>query len=76
MFSVKKDVFLLFPVGEEWFSRSMRIPSGIFFGAVKMMKFQQFPFTLGSPYDISYLIFFKSSQLSSQVFAEHGFASV
>ena len=22
--------FLMFPVGEEWFSRSMRIPSGIF----------------------------------------------
>ena len=27
MFSVEKDGF---PVGEEWFSRSMRTPSGIF----------------------------------------------
>ena len=27
-------------------------------------------------YDIAYLVFFKSSQLSSQVFAKHGFASV
>ena len=32
--------------------------------------------TLGSPYDIAHLVFFKSSQLSSQVFAKHGFASV
>ena len=30
--------FLLFSVGEEWFSRLARIPSGIF-GAVKLMKF-------------------------------------
>ena len=30
--------FLLFSVGEEWFSRLTRIPSGIF-GAVKLMKF-------------------------------------
>ena len=30
----------------------------------------------GSPYDIAYLGFFKSSQLSSQVFAKHGFACV
>ena len=33
-------------------------------------------FFLGSLYDIAYLVFFKSSQLSSQVFAKHGFASV
>ena len=31
-FSVEKDVFLRFPVGEEWFSRLRRIPSGIFWG--------------------------------------------
>ena len=37
-FFVEKDGFLLFSVGEEWFSRLMRIPSGIF-GAVKLMKF-------------------------------------
>ena len=37
-FSVENDGFLLFPVGEEWFSRYMRIPSGIF-GAVNLMKF-------------------------------------
>ena len=43
----------------------------VFFGAVKLMKFQS-PFTLGFPYDIAYLVFFKSSQ----VFAKHGFASV
>ena len=61
---------LLFPVGEEWFSRLMRIPSGIF-GTVKLMKFQC-PFTLGSQYDIAYLVFCKSSQVS----AKHGFASV
>ena len=30
--------FLLFSVGEEWFSRLTRISSGIF-GAVKLMKF-------------------------------------
>ena len=35
LFSVEKDGF---PVGEELFSRSMRIPSGVF-GAVKLMKF-------------------------------------
>ena len=35
------------------------------------MRFQQqCPFTLGSPCDIAYLVFFKSSQLSSQVFAK------
>ena len=34
----------------------MRIPSGIF-GAVKLMKFQQYSFTLGSLYDIAYLVF-------------------
>ena len=38
-FRLRKMGFLLFPVGEEWFSTSMRIPSGIF-GAVKLMKFQ------------------------------------
>ena len=35
-------------------------------------KVRKCPFTLGSPYDIAYLVFFKSSQ----VFAKHGFASV
>ena len=29
-FSLRKMAFLLFSVGEEWFSRLMRIPSGIF----------------------------------------------
>ena len=29
-FSVEEDGFLLFSVGEEWFSRLMPIPSGIF----------------------------------------------
>ena len=43
----------------------------VYFGAVKLMKFQC-PFTLGSPYDTAYLVFFKSSQ----VFAKRGFASV
>ena len=41
MFPVERDGFLLFPVGEEWFSRFMRfmrIPSSIF-DAVKLMKF-------------------------------------
>ena len=37
-FPLRKMGFLLFPVMEEWFSRCMRIPSGIF-GAVKLMKF-------------------------------------
>ena len=35
---LRKMGFLLFPVGEELFSRFMGIPSG-FFGAVKLMKF-------------------------------------
>ena len=35
---LRKMVFLLFPLGEELFSRFMGIPSG-FFGAVKLMKF-------------------------------------
>ena len=35
---LRKMGFLLFPVGEELFSRLMGIPSG-FFGAVKIMKF-------------------------------------
>ena len=51
----------------------MRIPSGIF-DAVKLMKCRHF--TIGSPYDSAYLVFFRSSQLSLQVFAKHGFASV
>ena len=38
MFPVEKDVFLLFLVGEEWFSRFTHIPSAIF-GAVKLTKF-------------------------------------
>ena len=63
--------FLLFPGGEEWFSRLMRIPSGTFWRC-KIDKFYQCPFTLGSPYDIAFLVFFKSLQ----VFAKHGFASV
>ena len=37
-FPLRNMGFLLFPVGEEWFSRLMRIPSGIF-GAVKLIKF-------------------------------------
>ena len=36
-FRFRKVGFLLFPVGEEWFSRFMRFPSGIF-GAVKLIK--------------------------------------
>ena len=35
---LRKMGFLLFPLGEELFSRFMGIPSG-FFGAVKLMKF-------------------------------------
>ena len=62
--------FLLFSVGEEWFSRLTRIPSGIFWRC-KIDELLS-PFTLGFPYDIAYLVFFKSSQ----VFAKHGFASV
>ena len=64
MFPVERDGFLLFPVGEEWFSRFLRIPSGNF-GAVNLMKFQQCHFTLGSPYDFVHLVFFKSSQPSA-----------
>ena len=36
-FRLRMMSFLLFPVGEEWFLRFMRIPLGIF-GAVKLMK--------------------------------------
>ena len=43
----------------------------VFFGAVKLMKFQSF-LTIGSSYDIVYFLVFKSSQ----VFAKHDFASV
>ena len=62
--------FLLFSVGEEWFSRLTRIPSGIFWRC----KIDEIliSFYLWFPYDIAYLVFFKSSQ----VFAKHGFASV
>ena len=35
---LRKMGFLMFPVGEELFSRFMGFPSG-FFGAVKLMKF-------------------------------------
>ena len=59
-FPLRKIVFLLFSVGEEWFSRLMPIPSGIFWRC-----------NVGSTYDIAYLVF-----KSSQVFAKHGFASV
>ena len=74
MFPVEKDVFLLFPVGEEWFSRFMRIPSGIF----SRCKIDEIltHFTLDSPYDFAYLVFFRSSQPSAQMFAKHGFACV
>ena len=37
-FVFKKNFVFWFPVGQEWFSRLMRIPSGIL-GAVKLMKF-------------------------------------
>ena len=43
----------------------------VFFGAVKLMKFQHSHFTLGTTYDIANLVF-----KTSQVFAKHGFASV
>ena len=36
-FPLRKMGFLLFPVGEGWFSRPLRVPSDIF-GAVKLMK--------------------------------------
>ena len=53
----------------ETFAYPFRYFLALFF--VKLMKFQCL-FTLGSPYDIAYLVFFKTSQ----VFAKHGFASV
>ena len=64
--------FLLFPVGEEWFSR--RIPLGIFWGCkideiLTLLSF--FPWL-----SVWYCLFgflLKSSQFSSQVFAKHGF---
>ena len=66
----KNGFFCCFQLGKKGF-RGLRVSLRVFFGAVKLMKFQS-PFTLGFPYDIAYLVFFKSSQ----VFANHGFASV
>ena len=75
MFPVDKDVFLLLPVGEEWFSRFMRIPSGIFWcckiDEILTMSFYTWFFV----WFCLFLVFF-SSQPSAQVFAKHGFASV
>ena len=64
--------FLLFPVGEEWFSRLMRIPSGIFWGCKIDEILTILSFYPWFPYDTAYLVFFKSSE----VFAKHGFACV
>ena len=70
-FSVEKEwFFCCFQLGKNGF-QGLRVSLRVFFGAVKLMKFSS-PFTLGFPYDIAYLVFFKSSQ----VFAKHGFAYV
>ena len=53
----------------------LRIPSGIFWRC-EMDEILKCHFTLGSPYDFAYLVFFTSSQPSAQVFAKHGFVSV
>ena len=47
-----------------------------FFAVSSWGKWFSCTFTLGSSYGIAYLVFFKISQLFSQVFAKHGFASV
>ena len=66
----------LFPLGENGF-RDFSVPLRVFFWVCKFdVILTILSFYLGSPYDIAYLVFFKSSQLSSQVFAKHGFASV
>ena len=78
-FPLKKMGFLVFPVGEEWFLRLVHIPSGIFWRCTidEVLTMSFYPWfypglIFVSPYDIAYLVFFKSSQ----VFAKHGFASV
>ena len=67
--------FCCFQLGKSVFE-IYAYPLGYFFGAVKLIKFKCH-FTLGSPYDFAYLVFFKRFfQPSAQVFANHGFASV
>ena len=58
-FSVEKDVFFCcFQLGKNGF-RDLCVSLRVFFGAVKLMKFQHYcPFTLGCPYYTAHLVFF------------------
>ena len=69
-FSVEKDGFLLFPVGEEWFSRLV-CPFG-YFWRCKIDEILTMPFYPWFSVWCCFLVFFKISQ----VFAMQGFASV
>ena len=77
------DFFEMFPVEKDGFfavSSWGRMVFEIYaypFGYFLALKIDEIltHFTLGSPYDFAYLVFF-SSQPSAQVFAKHGFASV
>ena len=52
VFRWERWVFCCSQLGKNGF-RDLCVPHRVFFGAVKLMKFQC-PFTLGSPYDIAY----------------------
>ena len=56
-FRLRKMGFLLFPVEENWFWSLMRIPSGIFWRCKIDEVLTIMSFSLGSPYDIAYLVF-------------------
>ena len=74
-FRLRDGFFCCFQLRKNGF-RDLCVSLRVFFGAIKLMEFQQCHFTLGSPYDFAYLVLFKSSQPSALVFAKHGFASV
>ena len=69
--------FLIFPYFSILEKKFFRLREEMFFCCFQLWKNGfRCHFTLGSPYDFAYLVFFKSSQPSAQVFAKHGFASV
>ena len=56
-FRLRKWVFCCFQLGKNGFRVSC-LSLWVFFGPVKLMKFQKYcPFTLGFPYDTAYLVF-------------------
>ena len=61
-FRLREKSFCCSQLGKNGF-RDLCVSLRVFFGAEKLMNFQQGHFTLGSPYDFAHLVFFKVRNL-------------